>query len=122
VSDDEILLEWAKRVQKVEPDAGSASTVFRRVKLHEAQVREAAGGLRILGLEQAPVGAQHVDEGLLHQGPARAPPPPEETPQPDLHEGRDQGDDELAGGHPLTCAACRRRPCRPSRPCLASGP
>jgi len=45
VSDDEILLEWAKRVQKVEPDAGSASTVFRRVKLHEAQVREAAGGL-----------------------------------------------------------------------------
>lgn len=45
MSDDEILLEWAKRVQKVEPDAGSASTVFRRVKLHEAQVREAAGGL-----------------------------------------------------------------------------
>jgi hypothetical protein len=45
VSDDEILREWAKRVQKVEPDAGSASTVFRRVKLHEAQVREAAGGL-----------------------------------------------------------------------------
>jgi len=45
VSDDEILREWAKRVQKVEPDAGSATTVFRRVKLHEAQVREAAGGL-----------------------------------------------------------------------------
>jgi hypothetical protein len=45
VSDDEILREWAKKVQKVEPDAGSASTVFRRVKLHEAQVREAAGGL-----------------------------------------------------------------------------
>ncbi len=45
MSDDEILREWAKRVQKVEPDAGSASTVFRRVKLHEAQVREAAGGL-----------------------------------------------------------------------------
>ena len=45
MSDDEILREWAKRVQKVEPDAGSATTVFRRVKLHEAQVREAAGGL-----------------------------------------------------------------------------
>jgi len=45
VSDDEILREWAKKMQKVEPDAGSASTVFRRVKLHEAQVREAAGGL-----------------------------------------------------------------------------
>ncbi len=45
MSDDKILREWAKKVQKVEPDAGSASTVFRRVKLHEAQVREAAGGL-----------------------------------------------------------------------------
>ena len=42
MTDDEILREWAKKVQLVEPDAGSASTVFRRVKLHEAQVREAA--------------------------------------------------------------------------------
>ena len=42
---DEILREWAKQVQKVEPDPGSASTVFRRVKLHEGQVREAARGL-----------------------------------------------------------------------------
>jgi len=42
MTDDEILREWAKKVQLVEPDAGSASTVFRRVKLHEGQVREAA--------------------------------------------------------------------------------
>ena len=42
MTDDEILREWAKKVQLVEPDAGSASTVFRRVKLHEAHVREAA--------------------------------------------------------------------------------
>ena len=42
MTDDEILREWAKKVQLVEPDAGSASTVFGRVKLHEAQVREAA--------------------------------------------------------------------------------
>ena len=42
MSDDDILREWAKAVQDVEPDAGSAETVFRRVKLHEGQVREAA--------------------------------------------------------------------------------
>ena len=45
MSDDDILREWAKAVQDVEPDAGSAETVFRRVKLHEGQVREAAGKL-----------------------------------------------------------------------------
>ena len=45
MSDDEILREWAKKTQLVEPDAGSASTVFRRVKLHEAQVREASAEL-----------------------------------------------------------------------------
>lgn len=44
-SDDEIFRVWAKGVQQVEPDAGSASTVFRRVKLHEGQVRDAARGL-----------------------------------------------------------------------------
>ena len=42
---DEVLREWAKKVQQVEPDPGSASTVFRRVKLHEGQVRKAALGL-----------------------------------------------------------------------------
>ena len=42
MSEDDILREWAKAVQDVEPDAGSAETVFRRVKLHEGQVREAA--------------------------------------------------------------------------------
>ena len=42
MSDDNILREWAIAVQDVEPDAGSAETVFRRVKLHEGQVREAA--------------------------------------------------------------------------------
>ena len=42
MSDDDILHEWAKAVQDVEPDAGSAETVFRRVKVHEGQVREAA--------------------------------------------------------------------------------
>ena len=42
---DEVLREWAKKVQQVEPDPGSASTVFRRVKLHEGQVRKAARGL-----------------------------------------------------------------------------
>tara|TARA_Y100001968_G_C19024220_1_gene556633 strand:+ start:233 stop:436 length:204 start_codon:yes stop_codon:yes gene_type:complete len=42
MSDDDILREWAKAVQDVEPDAGSAETVFRRVKVHEGQVREAA--------------------------------------------------------------------------------
>ena len=42
MSDDDILRKWAKAVQDVEPDAGSAETVFRRVKLHEGQVREAA--------------------------------------------------------------------------------
>ncbi len=42
MSDDDILREWAKAVQGVEPDAGSAETVFRRVKVHEGQVREAA--------------------------------------------------------------------------------
>ena len=40
--DDDILREWAKAVQDVEPDAGSAETVFRRVKVHEGQVRVAA--------------------------------------------------------------------------------
>ena len=42
MSDDDILREWARAVQDVEPDAGSAETVFRRVKVHEGQVREAA--------------------------------------------------------------------------------
>ena len=42
MSGDDILREWAKAVQDVEPDAGSAETVFRRVKVHEGQVREAA--------------------------------------------------------------------------------
>ena len=42
MSDDDMLREWAKAVQDVEPDAGSAETVFRRVKVHEGQVREAA--------------------------------------------------------------------------------
>ena len=42
MSDDDILREWAKAVQDVEPDTGSAETVFRRVKVHEGQVREAA--------------------------------------------------------------------------------
>ena len=42
MSDDDILREWAKAVQDVEPDSGSAETVFRRVKVHEGQVREAA--------------------------------------------------------------------------------
>ena len=42
MSDDDILREWAKAVQDVEPDAGSAETVFRRVKVHEGQVRVAA--------------------------------------------------------------------------------
>ena len=42
MSEDDILREWAKAVQDVEPDAGSAETVFRRVKIHEGQVREAA--------------------------------------------------------------------------------
>ena len=42
MSDNDILREWAKTVQDVEPDVGSAETVFRRVKLHEGQVREAA--------------------------------------------------------------------------------
>ena len=45
MSDDDILREWAKAVQDVEPDAGSAETVFRRVKVHEGQVREAARNL-----------------------------------------------------------------------------
>lgn len=44
-NDDEILREWMVQTQQVEPDAGSASNVFRRVKLHEGQVREAARGL-----------------------------------------------------------------------------
>ena len=42
MKDDDILREWAKAVQGVEPDVGSADTVFRRVKLHEGQVRAAA--------------------------------------------------------------------------------
>tara|TARA_B100000459_G_scaffold140995_1_gene100447 strand:+ start:609 stop:812 length:204 start_codon:yes stop_codon:yes gene_type:complete len=42
MSDDDILREWAKAVQDVEPDTESAETVFRRVKVHEGQVREAA--------------------------------------------------------------------------------
>jgi len=45
MSDDEVLRGWAKSVQGVEPDAGSADTVFRRIKLHEVQVRKAARSL-----------------------------------------------------------------------------
>ena len=45
VADDEILWAWAKDIQGVEPDVSSASTVFRRVKLHEGQVRKAARDL-----------------------------------------------------------------------------
>ena len=45
MNDDEILRNWGRKVQLVEPDIGSASNVFRRVKLHEAQVREAAADL-----------------------------------------------------------------------------
>ena len=45
MSDDEVLRGWAKAVQGVEPDAGSADTVYRRVKLHEGQVRKAARSL-----------------------------------------------------------------------------
>lgn len=58
--EDEILRTWAKQVQQVEPDAGSASTVFRRVKLHEAQVREAA---RDLPFESEPANFRGLIDG-----------------------------------------------------------
>lgn len=59
--EDEVLRAWAKQVQLVEPDAGSASTVFRRVKLHEAQVREAA---RELPFESEPANFRGLIDGV----------------------------------------------------------
>ena len=44
-ADDRILRVWVRDIQGVEPDVNSASTVFRRVKLHEDQVRNAARNL-----------------------------------------------------------------------------
>lgn len=65
MEDDKVLREWSKVVQGVEPDTGSADTVFRRVKLHEGEVRAAA---RNLPFESEPAIFRFLLDGLAKGG------------------------------------------------------